>query len=157
VAALTPFRTQYSGTLPAATGGLPLGDAELRLGQADAALPRFNDFLGRTPGKQILRVSALEGEGYAWEAKGQLDKALDAFERMSKEDAGGFLAGMGLYHRARILGLQGKKSDAAQAFQELIAAKPGTPAATLALDRLGLLATEGIRPPPIVPARPDAG
>jgi tetratricopeptide (TPR) repeat protein len=155
--ALTPFRAEYAGTLPAATAALPLGDAELRLGQADGALPHFTDFLGHTSSKQILRVSALEGEGYAWEAKGQLDQALDAFQRMSKEDAGGFLAGMGLYHRARILVLQGKKLEAAQAFQELVAAKPGTPAATLAQDRLGLLATEGIRPPAVVPARPDAG
>jgi len=155
--ALTPFRAEYAGTVPAATAALPLGDAELRLGQADGALPHFTDFLSHTPSKQILRISALEGEGYAWEAKGQLDRALDAFERMSKEDAGGFLEGMGLYHRARVLSLQGKKLEAAQAFQELVTAKPGTPAATLAQDRLGLLATEGIRPPPVIPARPDAG
>jgi tetratricopeptide (TPR) repeat protein len=157
VGALTPFRAEYSGTLPAATGALPLGDAEVRLGKADEALPRFNDFLNHTPSKQILRISALEGEGYAWEAKGQLDRALDAFERMSKEDAGGFLAGMGLYHRARIFLLEGKKAEAAQAFQELVTAKPGTPAATLAQDRLGLLAAEGVRPVAVVPAKPDAG
>jgi len=157
VAGLTPFRTEYSGTLPAATAALPLGEAELRLARPDEALPRFVDFLGRSPSSQILRVSALEGEGYALEAKGELDRALDAFERMSREDAGGFLAGMGLYHRARILVLQGKKQDAAQAFQELITAKPGTAAAALAQDRLGLLATEGVRPPPLVPPRPDAG
>lgn len=157
VAGLSPFRAEYSGTLPAATAALPLGEAELRLGQADGALPHFGDFLSRTPSTQILRVSALEGEGYAWEAKGQLDRALDAFERMSREDAGGFLAGMGLYHRARVLLLQGKKTDAAQAFQELVTAKPGTPAATLAQDRLGLLAAEGIHPSPVAAARPDAG
>jgi tetratricopeptide (TPR) repeat protein len=157
VAALTPFLSEYSGTLPAATGALPLGEAELRSAQADKALPHFADFLGHTPSNQLLRVSALEGEGYSWEAKGQLDRALDAFERMSREDAGGFLAGMGLYHRARILVLQGKKQEAAQAFQELITAKPGTPVATLAQDRLGLLATEGVRPSPLVPVRPDAG
>jgi tetratricopeptide (TPR) repeat protein len=157
VAGLTPFRVEYSGTLPAATAALPLGEAELRLSQADGALPHFGDFLSHTPSTQILRVSALEGEGYAWEAKGQLDRALDAFERMSREDAGGFLGGMGLYHRARILVLQGKKAEAAQAFQELVIAKPGTPAATLAQDRLGLLAAEGFRPSPVVPTRPDAG
>jgi tetratricopeptide (TPR) repeat protein len=157
VGALTAFRAEYSGTLPAATAALPLGDAELRAGQADGALPHFSDFLSRAPAKQILRVSALEGEGYAWEAKGQLDRALDAFQRMSKEDGGGFLAGMGLYHRARILALQGKKTEAAQAFQELVTAKPGTPAAALAQDRLGLLATEGIRPAAMLPAKPDGG
>jgi hypothetical protein len=157
VAALTPFRAEFSGTLPAATGALPLGDAQLRLARPEEALPRFGDFLGHTPSTQILRVSALEGEGYAWEAKGDFEHALDAFGRMSREDAGGFLAGMGLYHRARILMLQGKKAEAAQAFEELVVAKPGTPVAALAQDRLGLLAAEGVRPPPPVPARPDAG
>jgi tetratricopeptide (TPR) repeat protein len=157
VAAVTPFRTEFSGTLPAAVAALPLGAAEVRLAQPDLAITHFGEFLAHTPSSQVLRVSALEGEGYAWEAKGQLDRALDAFERMSREDAGGFLAGMGLYHRARILVLQGKKAEAAQAFQELVAAKSGTPVAALAQDRLGLLATEGVRPLPAAAARPDAG
>lgn len=157
VAALTPFRTGFSGTLPATTAALPLGEAELRLGRPDGALSRFGDFLGHTPSSQILRVSVLEGEGYAREAKGELDRALEAFQRMSREEAGGFLAGMGLYHRARILALQGKKQEAAEAFQELIAAKPETAAAALAQERLTLLATEGVHPSPLVPARPDAG
>jgi tetratricopeptide (TPR) repeat protein len=157
VAALTPFRSEFSGTLPSATGALPLAAADLRLAQSDAALTHFGDFLSHIPSTQVLRVSALEGEGYAWEGKGQLDQALEAFERMSREEAGGFLVGMGLYHRARILILQGKKAEAALALQELVSTKPGTPAAALAQDRLGLLAAEGVRPPPIVSARPDAG
>lgn len=157
VAGLTPFRSEFGGTPPAVTAALPLGDAELRLAQPDGALPHFGDFLARAPASQILRVSALEGEGYGWEAKGQLDRALDAFDRMSREDAGGFLAGMGLYHRARILLLQGKKAEAAQAFQDVVTVKPGTPAATLAQDRLGLLAAEGVRPPAVAQVRPDAG
>jgi predicted negative regulator of RcsB-dependent stress response len=157
VSILTPFRSEFPRTLSATTGALPLGSSELRLSQPESALQHFGDFLGRTPSTQILRVSSLEGEGYAWEAKGQLDRALDAFERMSGEDAGGFLAGMGLYHRARILLLQGKKAEAADAFQELVTAKPGTPAAALAQDRLSLLANEGVRPKSVVPGRPDAG
>ncbi|MGO8969923.1 MAG: tetratricopeptide repeat protein [Myxococcaceae bacterium] len=157
VAALTPFLNEFAGTPPAATGALPQGDAELRLGQSDGALPHFSDFLARTPPGQILRVSALEGEGYAFEAKGQLDRALQAFDSMSRDDTGGFLAGMGLYHRARVLLLQGKKVEAAQVFQEVVTTKSGTAAATLAQDRLALLATQGIRPQAVVPARPDAG
>jgi tetratricopeptide (TPR) repeat protein len=157
IASLTPFRKAHAGTVAATTAALPLADAELRMGQRDEALGHFGDFLARAPAKQILRVSALEGEGYVYEAKGQLDQALDAFERMSREEAGGFLAGMGLYQRARILVLQGKKLEAAKGFQELVGAQPGTPAARLAQDRLSLLAAEGVRPPPIFPARPDAG
>ena len=163
VAALTPFRTEFAGTLPATTAALPLGDGELRLAQSDGALAHFADFLSRSSPGQLLRVSALEGEGYAWEAKGELERALDAFDLMNREDAGGFLAGMGLYHRARVLVLQGKKLEAAQAFEEVVTNKPGTAAATLAQDRLALLAAEGIQPPAAlkaqvaVPARPDAG
>lgn len=156
-ASLTSFRAGYSGTLSSTTAALPLAAAELRLGQPDGVLAQAADFLARAPSKQILRASALEAEGLAWEAKGQLDRALDAFERMSREESGGYLAGMGLYHRARILALQGKKADAAKAYQELVVAQPGTAASRMALDRLSLLAAEGIRPPEIAPARPDGG
>jgi len=156
-AAIDSFRSQYGGTLSASTATLPLGDAQLRLGQPDGALGHFSEFLARAPSKQVLRASALEGEGFAWEAKGQLDRALDAFERLSREETGGFLAGMGLYHRARILALQGKKAEAAQAYQELVTAQPATAAARMAQDRLSLLAAEGILPPPPAAARPDAG
>lgn len=157
VGSLTTFRSEYSGTLSSTTATLPLAGAQLRLGQPDSVLADAADFLARTPSKQILRASALEAEGLAWEAKGQLDRALDAFERMSREDSGGYLAGMGLYHRARILALQGKKADAAKAYQELVTAQPGTAASRMALDRLSLLAAEGIRPPEVAPARPDGG
>jgi tetratricopeptide (TPR) repeat protein len=156
-ASLTSFRSAHSRTLAATTAALPLADAELRLGHPDTSLTQTIDFLARAPTKQVLRVSALENEGYAWEAKGQFDQAMDAFEKMSREDLGGFLAGMGLYHRARILVMQGKKVEAAKAFQELATAQPGTPAGRLAQDRLSLLAAEGIHPPVPAPAKPDAG
>jgi len=154
---LTSFRSEWGSTVSSTTAALPLAGAELRLAQPDGAQTHFSDFLARAASKQILRAAALEGEGLAWEAKGQLDRALDAFDRMSREDSAGFLAGMGLYHRARILALQGKKVEAAKAYQELVTAQPGTAASRLALDRLSLLAAEGIRPPAMAPVVPDAG
>ena len=157
VQAVTPVRADYKKTVSATTGALPLGDAELRLSRPDGALPLLEDFVAKSPSSQILRVSGLESQGYAWEAKGQLDRALEAFERMSREDGGGFLAGMGLYHRARVLLLMGKKLEAADAFQEVVSAKPGTAAAALAEDRLGLLAAEGVRPKPMATVGTDAG
>jgi len=74
---------------------------------------------------------------------------------MAREESAGFEAGMGSFHRARVLALMGKKQEAAQAFAELIAASPGTPAARLAQDRLSVLEAEGFKA--TVAAKPDAG
>ena len=50
-------------------------------------------------------IAALEGQGYAHEGKGELDQALAAYERLERENKSDFLAGMGLYHKGRILTL----------------------------------------------------
>ena len=78
----------------------------------------------------------------------------DEFQSSRRFDKPGLLA-MGSFHRARILALMGKKQEAAQAFAELIAASPGTPAASLAQDRLSVLEAEGFKA--TVAPRPDAG
>jgi tetratricopeptide (TPR) repeat protein len=108
-----------------------------------------------------LRAEALEGEGYAHEAKGELDQALSSFDALARDSKTDFLNGMGLYHRGRILTVQGKKQEAAEAFGQISTAYPNSPAARLASDRLTVLAEQGIKPAPPAPAsspeKPDAG
>jgi len=155
VAALSGVLSGFPGTRAAATSALPLAATEIRLGQLDAAIGHYETYLRDTPTTEPLRVSALDGLGHAREAKGDLPQALDAYERMSHEESSGFEAGMGAFHRARILVLMGKKQDAAQAFAELAAANPGTPAARLAQERLSVLESEGFKA--TVAPKPDAG
>lgn len=155
--ALAEFREKHEGSHAAVTAALPLGQAALRLGDVDQALSAFKAYLDATPPDEAMRAAALEGEGYALEAKGQLEQALGAFERLARENKTDYLGGMGLYHRGRILVLQAKKEEAAKAFAEVGVQFPGSAAARLASDRLALLAAEGIKPPPPPVSSPDAG
>jgi tetratricopeptide (TPR) repeat protein len=156
---LADLRQTYPRSRAAASAELPLAEAQLRLGKTDEALKSFDDFLKAAPPDDALRTQALEGQGYACEAKGQLDQALASYDAMASESKTDFLSGIGLYHRGRILTQQGKKEQAAEAFAQISSAYPNTPAARLASDRLAMLAEEGIKPPPPPAAnlKPDAG
>jgi len=155
VKALSTVLNTYPGTRAALTATLPLAATEVRLGQLDTAIGHFEDYLRGAPSSEPLRTAALDGLGHAREAKGELPQALEAYERMAREESAGFEAGMGAFHRARILALMGKKQEAAQAFAELVSANPGTSAARLAQERLSALETEGFKA--TVAPRPDAG
>jgi tetratricopeptide (TPR) repeat protein len=155
VTALSGVLSSYPGTRAAVTASLPLAATEVRLGQLDPAIGHYEAYLRGAPASEPLRTAALDGLGHAREAKGELPQALEAYERMAREESAGFEAGMGAFHRARVLALMGKKQEAAQAFAELVAASPGTPAARLAQERLAVLEAEGFKA--TVASRPDAG
>ncbi len=153
VKALTDFRTKHEGTPSATTAALTLGKAEYRLGNHDKALAAFGEYLKGAGQNDPLRASALEGQGYTYEAQQKYDQALGSFEEMSKVDAGGYLEGMGQYHRARILILQGKKDDAAAVLVKIPVDHPNSAAARLSTERTALLAAEGVKiPEPPKPA-----
>lgn len=153
VKSLTDFRAAHKGTASATTAAVPLAKAQYRLGNLDAALTSFSEFLKDAPQNDPMRVGALEGQGYAYEAQQKYDQALASFDDMSKVDSGGYLEGMGQYHRARILILQGKKDDAAALLVKIPVDHPGSAAARLSTERTSLLAAEGVKiPPPPEPA-----
>jgi tetratricopeptide (TPR) repeat protein len=155
---LASVRNKYPRSRAAVAAELPVAEAELRLGRPDDALKSFEVFLKASSADPHLRAQALEGEGYAFEAKGQLDQALSSFDELARSKSD-FLGAMGLYHRGRILAEQGKKQEAADAFAQTSSSFPNSPAARLASDRLAVLAEQGIKPspPPAASLTPDAG
>jgi TolA-binding protein len=159
--ALQDFRKEHEGTRAATTAALPLGKAQYRLGEYDAALASFNAYLEKAPADDTLRAQALEGQGYSYESKGQYDQALQSFEKLSQDAKSEFLVGMGEYHRGRILALKGQKDEAAKVLSELSAQHPNTASARLAAERLAVLASQGVKipapPPPSAKPTPDAG
>ena len=146
VKSLEAFRQKYPGSGAAATAALTLGQAQLRLGQYDQALANFNEFLTKRPATDVLRPIALEGKGYAYEAKNQLDQALAAFAELS-DSKSGLLSGMGLYHQARIFILEQKKDEAAKVLSRIPIEYPDTAAAKLAKERLDSLLAQGVKAP----------
>jgi tetratricopeptide (TPR) repeat protein len=159
IKSLTEFRTAKGDSKAANTAALPLGHALLREGKAQEALAAFDDYLKGSASDDPLRPTALEGKGYALEAKKDYDAALAAFDQLAKENTAEFMKGMGLYHRARMLLLQGKTDDAVKQLQQLEQAAPGSSAARLAVERLGVLAAQGVKIPEVAkqPSTPMFG
>jgi hypothetical protein len=160
VKSLSDFRAAHKGTSSATTAALPLAKAQYRMGKLDDALASFADYLKDAPQNDPMRAGALEGQGYTYEAQQKYDQALASFDEMSKVDAGGFLEGMGQYHRARILILQGKKDDAAAVLVKIPVDHANSAASRLATERTSLLAAEGVKipePPKPAEAGKDGG
>jgi len=159
VKALTDFRAKHGGTKAAVSAALPLGQAMLRQGKADQALPLIEEYISKTDGTDPLRPAAYEARGYALEAQKKYDDALNAFDLLAKENKTDFMKGMGMYHRARMLLLKGDTAAAAKTLSEIENAAPNSAAARLAKDRIAALTAQGIdvpKPAPMIPAI-DAG
>ncbi len=156
VSSLSAFRQEHAGTRSAATAALPLGQALYRLGRHDEAIRAFDDFLGEADKDAPLRAMALEGKGYAHESKGELDQALAAFDELARLRDVKFLEGMGQLHRARVLILQNKQEEAAQVLADLPATHPDSAAARQAVERLNLLASQGVKVPEVKAPPPPA-
>jgi len=141
-----------------------LGHAELQLGNPAAALPHFETFLKDASKDDPLAVSALEGKGYALEAKGDLDGALKAFDELAQRNSAEFLKGMGRYHHGRILLAKNQPAEAMGVFLETQTAFPGTQAAQLSEERVNALTAQGVvpklnanSPPAAAPSSKDGG
>lgn len=156
--ALDEVRAKHSGTEAATTATLFFGDAQFHLGKLDEAAKAYDDFLAKAGEGDALRTLALEGQGYVFEAKKELDKALEAFDKMGKQAVAEPSKARAAYHRARILEAQGKKQEAAAAFQKLKDEYKEAPAAREAEERLALLAMQGVpMPEKAKPAEPTEG
>lgn len=147
IKSLTDFRARSGGSRASATAALPLGHALLREGKTQEALAAFDDYLKGSPPDDPLRPTALEGKGYALEAKKDYDGAMAAFDQLAKENNAEFMKGMGLYHRGRVLLLQGKTDEGIKQLQQVEKAAPGSSAARLAVERIGVLAAQGVKIP----------
>ena len=145
--ALDEVRAQHPGTEAARTATVFWADAEFQLGKLDEATKGYEEYLAQTRPGDSLRVLADEGLGYSWEAKKDLDKAYQAFDAMNREAAGDPEKARAAYQLARILEEQGKKTEAAQAFQKVKDEYKEAPAARDADERLALLAMQGVAVP----------
>lgn len=106
----------HGGTGAARVALLALGDAQYRLKAWDDAKAAYEKFLATAPREDSLRFGALEGIALAEEAKGALDAAAAAYDRLGKEVPA--FSDRADLERARVLARAGKAAEA----KELLAA-----------------------------------
>jgi len=120
------------------------GSYLLGLQRYDDAVVAYTQLLGGSL-EPSLRFLAQEGLGYAFEARGDLDKAADAFARLgdlASKDSGkaeGFYLDRALYHKARIAEIKGNRADAAKLYREVLDKAPGTSLRDEISNRLAVL------------------
>jgi tetratricopeptide (TPR) repeat protein len=100
----------YGGTGAGQLAALALGDAQLRLKNFEDAKASYERFLAEAPKDDSLRFGAIEGLAVAEEAKGNLDAAAAAYERLGREVPA--FSDRADLERARVLARAGKASDA---------------------------------------------
>jgi hypothetical protein len=101
---------EHPKTSAALLAALSLGDAQVRLHAWDDAKAAYEKYLADAPQGDSLRFGALEGLAIVEEAKGSLDAAAAAYERLGREVPA--FADRADLERARILARAGKVADA---------------------------------------------
>jgi len=119
---------------------LQRGELLLALDRADDALAVYDGLL-RDKLDDRLRFLAREGLGYAWERKGDLDKAQAAFSKLGDDAAsmGSFYKDRAPYQQARIAELKGNQDEAARLYHEVLDKNPTTSLRDEITNRLAVL------------------
>lgn len=121
------------GSNAAEVASMALARTAIDAGKFDDAISAYETYLKSHP-DGAMALFAHEGLGYAYEGKGELDKAQASFERMT---AGA--PGRAALHKARILEKQGKKDEARKAYEAVVAGYENDVVAAEARSRLELI------------------
>jgi tetratricopeptide (TPR) repeat protein len=116
------------------------GATLLDVGRNDDAIAAYQSALsGRLDPR--LRFLAHEGLGYAYEGKGDLEKAQAAFGQLTGDASGfhGFYQDRALFHKARLVEIKGDKSGAVMIYRQILDKDPDTSIKDEIVDRLALL------------------
>jgi tetratricopeptide (TPR) repeat protein len=108
---------RHRGAPVAQLAQLYIGNCQYTLGEPDKAIAAYEAFLAAPVDQPHLRALALENLGYAHERKKDHAKALEAFERLSREK---ILGERGLYHVARVHAQNGDKVKAKDYYQKAL-------------------------------------
>jgi hypothetical protein len=121
---------------------LQRGPLLLELGRADDAISTYQSVLsGKLESR--LRFLAIEGLGYAQEAKGDLAAASATFAKLGTEAGsdkeGGFYKDRAVYHQARLAEQRGNAGDAKKLYREVLDKNPNTSLRADITNRLAVL------------------
>ncbi len=146
IAALNEVRTHYPDSDAAQAALLSLGDAELKLGKLDEARSNFDAYVAHAAPDDSFKALAELGQAHVAELKKDYAGAQSAYESLLRDAPHVFLKDEAALGKARMLEAQGKKNEAAEAYQLVKDGYQSADVSKTASERLAFLATQGIRP-----------
>jgi tetratricopeptide (TPR) repeat protein len=135
------FLAAHGSSRLARRAQLVRADALLEQGKGAEAAVAFQQIIDGEQDK-ALRLVEQDGLALAFEAQGQIDKAIEVYGRMADEarQVNNFYADRALYGKARLLERQGKGKDAEKILREILDKTPKTSLRREIDDRLAALA-----------------
>ena len=119
---------QYPGSKAATLAQYQLGNLYYNLGDMDASIKAYGEFLKDASDTGDLKALAYNGMGYCYEKKGDLSRALESFEKAVDSKSGGGFESMTYSNMARIYNEMKNKEKALEYYQKALAsaADPST-------------------------------
>ncbi|MGZ6274763.1 MAG: tetratricopeptide repeat protein [Syntrophales bacterium] len=112
--------TQYPGSKAATMSYYQIGNLYYSLGDVDASIKAYTEFLKDVPDGSDLRILAYNGIGYGYEKKADLPRALESFEKAVNSKAGLGFEGMTYRNMARIYEEMNNKEKALEYYQKAL-------------------------------------
>ena len=112
--------TQYPGSKAAMMSYYQIGNLYYTLGDVDASIKAYTEFLKDVPDGSDLRILAYNGIGYGYEKKADLPRALESFEKAANSKSGLGFEGMTYRNMARIYEEMNNKEKALEYYQKAL-------------------------------------
>jgi tetratricopeptide (TPR) repeat protein len=134
VKALEQVVEKYPSTQAAQNARYELGNLYYNAGDYDRSMQTYRGFLDKAGGKDLRKIYAWLGVGYAHEAKKEYDKALEAFTKVVDAKPGNVHEGIGYRNIARIYEEMNDRDKALDYYRKALE-KTKEPAAAAILKR----------------------
>lgn len=126
--------TQYPGSNAAMTSLYQMGSVYYDIGNIDASVKAYTDFIKEAPGGSDLQAMGYSGLGYCYEIKKDWKNALESYEKASNSKTGGSFVGITYRNIARIYEEMNNREKALEYYQKALS-KTTDPSMELFLKR----------------------
>lgn len=112
--------SEYPGSKAALMSYYQMGNMHYNLGDVDASIKAYTEFLKEVPDGSDLKILAYNGLGYCYEKKADLPHALESFEKAANAKSGGGFEGMTYRNMARIYEEMNNKEKALEYYRKAL-------------------------------------
>ncbi len=112
--------TRYPGSKAAMMSQYQMGSVYYDIGNIDAAVKAYTDFIKEAPGGSDLQAMGYNGLGYCYESKKDWKNALESFEKASASKTGGSFVSITYRNIARIYEEMNNKEKAFEYYQKAL-------------------------------------